>query len=407
MKRVLLANLKRAVPYTIELVLAAALLGALAIGGLFGMRALQNEVPEAQKTTVGIVLPADTEQRDLLMTMLGAYTADVIQLREFESITEGTQALRDGDFQLLIVVPRTAIADLRSGVNTPIEIRSNGELGLEEILLREMIEAGTRELSSAQAGIYAAPRLLSDLLTGETEGSVSYDDENRSLNETLNARYLSFATRNRSFYDASTRWRTRTPQETATQEKPYAQSLFLIAIATAIIVLYPLAAKDRPETWQRLSRRGLPFGVEMLSKWIAVFAVATIALFLLTSVLWIPQISEPLNRFAREVSMQAHTGAMRIQPFQVWLSLLPALAFFCGLWILLTTLVPNVYSIFAYLFLAVAILFASGNIVPPILLPFWLREAGAMLPLTRYAGVLAGIFFALLAQGISNRRWRV
>lgn len=407
MGRIFFLTCKRSIPYIGKLVIAGVLIGLLALGGLFGMRESTKDVPEANKTTVGIVVDPAMEHRLLMMSLLLDYTSDIMHLEQFKTEAEGMEALGRGAFRILVVVPTTAIADLRTGKNTPIEIRSRGTLGLDEILIREMIEAGTRELSSTQAGIYAASRLLRQTFLGTSvpealseSARAMWESVDREVNETLNNRYLAFATSNRSFF------RSDSESQSAEGAGEIATGMLLLTIALLFIVFYSMVARDSAVLWKMLRIKGLPFGVEMLSKFAAVFLTMSIAVFLVTLLFWLlgPTVLSIVG-VELEALRRLDIVEKLVMGMRLWLSLLPAVAFFAGIWILTTTLIQGVYAAFAYIAIAVALLFLAGYILPLDFLPYWLRQIGQFVPVMTPLGIACGVGFSLVAQAAADRRF--
>lgn len=132
----------------IALVLSVAYLGTRLlyqdqkIGALeIGFYKDPKEVEDSNKAAINII-----ENQESI--------AKLCHIQKF-SYKEGVSMLKKGKIHAFVVLPKNIIEDIMYGENTPIEVMSIGDSGMESFLFTELCTSATTTLSSAQAVIYS------------------------------------------------------------------------------------------------------------------------------------------------------------------------------------------------------------------------------------------------------------
>ncbi|MEY8338300.1 ABC transporter permease [Lachnospiraceae bacterium 62-35] len=134
-------------------IVLAVLLGTIA---LLAGKVLYGETALGRIQT-GVVLPENDRAARQALSMLSSMDS-VESICDFRYITEeeGIKGLKQGKLSALLLIPKDFIQSIMDGTNRQITVVLPENPGIEARVMREMTEAGTRTLKSAQAGIYAA-----------------------------------------------------------------------------------------------------------------------------------------------------------------------------------------------------------------------------------------------------------
>lgn len=148
----------KSIPYfiagAIVLVLLAGTIAFSASRMLYGDKAI-GKIP------VGVVMPEDDKLASMALSMVESLDS-VGSLCEFEYVgkKEGESLLKRGQIFALMELPDGLIQGIINGSNPPITITFPNNAGLEASVFKELTEAGTSILGTAQAGIYSADEYL-------------------------------------------------------------------------------------------------------------------------------------------------------------------------------------------------------------------------------------------------------
>lgn len=113
----------------------------------------------------------------------------LIRLEEEDTEEAALKKLREGEYSGVIVLPEHFVSDIITGKNTPGRVITDSASPMEEMLLRELAQAGGRLLSGGQAGVYSLQNFLRNKgLSGE-----EWNDMTLKINLNLIAEALSLS----------------------------------------------------------------------------------------------------------------------------------------------------------------------------------------------------------------------
>ena len=148
----------KSIPYflagAIVLVLLAGTIAFSASKMLYGDKALG-------KIIVGVVVPENDRLSEMAMNMVASLDS-VGSLCEFTYTDkeEGTKLLERGEIFALMELPPGLLEGIIDGSNIPVTITFPENSGLEAAVFKELTQAGTSILGTAQAAIYSTDDYL-------------------------------------------------------------------------------------------------------------------------------------------------------------------------------------------------------------------------------------------------------
>ncbi len=161
---ILKIEMKRAlksIPYFLTgAVVLAVLAGTIAFSAnrmLYGKKAVDS-------IQVGVAVPREDRGAKWIMSMVSSLES-VSSLCEFVYLDEeeGRRQMEKGEIYALMLIPDQLLEGIMNGTNEPVTIVFPEQAGLEASVFRELTDAGTEILKTAQAAIYAADHLLEDM----------------------------------------------------------------------------------------------------------------------------------------------------------------------------------------------------------------------------------------------------
>lgn len=161
---ILKTEMKRAlksIPYFLTgAVVLAVLAGTIAFSAnkmLYGSRAVGN-------IQVGVAIPEEDRGAKWMMSMVSSLDS-VSSLCEFVYLDEeeGRRQMKQGEIYALMLIPDQLLKGIMNGTNEPVTIVFPERAGLEAAVFRELTDAGTEILKTAQAAIYGTDELLKDM----------------------------------------------------------------------------------------------------------------------------------------------------------------------------------------------------------------------------------------------------
>ena len=138
---------------------------------------------------VGLVCLDSSPEARLAVQILSGQEdfQNLLDLEQEDTEEAALKKLRDGEYVGVIVLPQNFIQDIIYGKNTPGRVITDSASPLEEMLLRELAQAGSRLLSAGQAGVYS----LQDSLRDEGLSHEAWQDMTLKINMNLIAEALS------------------------------------------------------------------------------------------------------------------------------------------------------------------------------------------------------------------------
>lgn len=166
------------------------LAGAVVLAVLAGTIAFSaNRVLYGDKSVgsiqVGVTVPEEDRGAKWIMSMVSSLES-VSSLCEFVYVDEeeGRRQMENGEIYALMLIPDQLLEGIMNGTNEPVTIVFPEQAGLEASIFRELTDAGTEILKTAQAAIYGTDELLKDM--GRTSRIPQAESE-------LNRLYLKYA----------------------------------------------------------------------------------------------------------------------------------------------------------------------------------------------------------------------
>lgn len=306
---------------------------------------------QVSRIEVAVVTPEEDLLAAKVLDMIESLDS-VNSLCKFTYLDEkaALAGLNAGEYFALLTIPDGLVEGIMDGSNVPVVVTFPQHARLEAAVFRELTEAGTSILGTAQAGIYAADRYLYD-----NGLAVFVPDSEKDLNRI----FLSYALDREIYF--------RKEIVHAGGDVGIAAH-FVIAATTLVLFLTgipaaPLMRTNAPSLQQKLAMAGVGTGLQILIRGIcmgAVLCLLAVVPFLLI----------------------AGQGYVKVSMLN--LGLLAAACAVVALWILLCyELCRSSEAAILTLFgTTVVMMFLSGGIVPSVFLPETIREIGGYLPTT-------------------------
>ena len=184
-------QLKNAFLFVPKIFLIFVIFSGLLFGiGIYGNQIL-SENSSVEELSIAVVFP----KKDYLSSMTFSFLNKMQSVRELLTFVpmereEAFEHLKKEDVFAVIEIPDLFIEGILNGSNVPAKISLSEKHSLENILFRNLLDAGVSILGTAQAGIYAVDDILF---------SYQMFDSIPEMEEALNQIYLSF-TLNRDTY---------------------------------------------------------------------------------------------------------------------------------------------------------------------------------------------------------------
>ncbi len=138
------------------------LLGAIVLTILVGTVAfcslkLTSDTTSGYKVKLALVVEDDSSLMNLGLSMLDSAAVSSTSC-EFLQVTkeEADKLMADGELAGILLFPEGLVRSIIDGTNKPIEVTFPENSGFESAIIRELTEAVTRILGSAQAEVYAS-----------------------------------------------------------------------------------------------------------------------------------------------------------------------------------------------------------------------------------------------------------
>ncbi len=236
---------------------------ALILGFVFvaklGMENLLK--PQSNKVNVAFVMDPMMEQRPLFTSMISSTPSlqDVVNLSIETDFNKTKQKLDQNKLDVIIDLPKDVITDIIVGQNTPVKVYYPSNLGLEELLLKDLSYSVSRMLQSSQSAIYTLA-ILSE--------RYGLDDENAYLND----QFLKLVFSRQSIF---------TDQPEKTQTLSLQNHLSLVAYINFMLLLpvvfYRLIHQETKFLMKHLQVHGYSYLLQMVSS-IVVFTLCLLVI---------------------------------------------------------------------------------------------------------------------------------
>lgn len=326
------------------LVLLAGTVAFSASKMLYGEQALA-------KIQVGVVLPQDDKLAAKAISMVTSLDS-VGSLCEFTYVEEeeGRELLKKGELFALMVLPQGLIQGIMDGTNVPVDVLLPEHAGLESSVFKELTDAGSSILGTAQAAIYGTDEFLRLHLM---------EAEIPQAERELNAIYMKYALSRSAYF--------RTEQTSAAGDVSTAV-FYGISASVLVLLLLGIPAAPIVRPYSAVMEQKLTLiGIGRMKR----TAVRTLAL----SVPLILVSAVPFFWCLWKGWMNGGVGS-----FFVWLFLcLAAAGWILFLYELCGSITAGILALF---FTTAFMVFLSGGIVPSVFLPDVAAGLGRFMPTT-------------------------
>lgn len=209
--------------------------------------------PQSNKVRVAFVMDPEMEQRPLFSSMLSSTSSleGIVELH-LESDVEATmKKLKNQDIDVLVDLPKDLVMDIRTGINTPVRVYYPANLGLQELLFKDLARGIASMLQSSQSAIYTLGRLSQDY---------GISDANAYLNE----QFLKLALSRQSIFKTET-LQTDTPNlQTHLKLVVYLNFMMILPI-----VFYQVINQKSTILARRLQQQGYSYSIQFLASFLA------------------------------------------------------------------------------------------------------------------------------------------
>ncbi|RGZ01861.1 ABC transporter permease [Clostridium sp. AM58-1XD] len=332
-------------------IVLAALLGTIA---LLAGKVLYGEAAVGRVQT-GVVLPENDAIARQAMTMLSSMDS-VESICDFQYLDEetGRSMLESGQLSALLIVPNDFVQSIMNGTNRQVTVVLPENPGIEAKVLREITEAGTRTLKTAQAAIYAADEWLTvsgkqDMIK-QTEGD-------------LNRLYLKYALDREIYFKGH--------MISAAGDLTTAEHFVICGIIMFLILggipISGFFGRGRAVFYKKLKIMGIGDGISVAAEVLAVTCMYAAALFILAAAAG--TVYPKLWELAGRAGLGGAAGTFFI--VMAGAAMVVAVYELCG---------SRMAGMMAVFWGGIVMMFLSGGIIPSAFLPEALRGAGAWMP---------------------------
>lgn len=328
----------------------AAMLGTIVF---CGQKLLYGESRIGKVQTAIVMEKVDT-MTSLMLSVLEGMDS-VKELCDFHYVKEeeASEGLQKGIYQAAILVPEKLLQGILNGRNPEVKILLPDTGGVETAILKELTEAGMRNLGTAQAGIYAIDAYLM-----EQGMYVSVSEAEKILNKL----YLKYGMDREGYFSERT---SPVGNGLSISEYYFVSAIVLLLFLTGI----PCATVLKPEliAFRRKMRvNGMGDFKQLLAKQIALFCcLELLVFFIILGSFFISSVMEG-------IAVVSLMGAIRIVPV---LAAISAYIIFCYSF-MGTSLGGSMFLFFT----SIAFHIAAGGFLPEVFLPSILQKINWFLP---------------------------
>lgn len=173
--------------------------GALALCFIIGVISFSAskalyEKKDNNKVNIALSMPENDKSAKFMISIIKEMKSikencNFVQVNNKE---EARQMVKDGEAYGAIIIPKGLARDIMDGTNTPATVVLPNNSSIEANLIKDLIDSGTKSLTSAQAGIYA--------VTYEYE-EVYNDRITKELQDNINIKYFDHTLARESYFN--------------------------------------------------------------------------------------------------------------------------------------------------------------------------------------------------------------
>jgi len=173
--------------------------GALALCFIIGVISFSAskvlyEKKDNNKVNIALSMPDDEQSAKFMISII----KDMKSIKEncnFVQVNNREAAykmVRDGEAYGAIIIPKHLVHDIMDGTNTPATVLLPDKSSIEAMLIKDLIDGGTKSLSSAQAGIYAITYEYEDVYNKKLT---------KALQDSINIKYFDHTLARESYFN--------------------------------------------------------------------------------------------------------------------------------------------------------------------------------------------------------------
>lgn len=334
----------------------------------FCIKSLQGTQSDTQKLRIGYVA-----EENMLTDFAIAYIQNmesVQSLCSLESVSEqeGRKLLNEGELSALIVLPQDVINEILSGRNTPARLylpagdSAGGLYAVGTMLFEELASAGMGMLATAQAEIYAVSVILEEMTRDYDAGSSVTGDFVQTMYDDINRFNLSIATKREDLFHIENLSVTGTD----TYAVYYGSALFTIYILLAGLFIGSFCKRTSIQQTMTAKRIGVGYAAQLLDRCLAGGALLFLTTLLPLALLFVPAIRDLVTV---KLTIRGSISLILVIMFA---------AVYHMFWYQLVEKQESAVVVIGISALLQA--YASGCLIPAVLLPEAINKAGALLP---------------------------
>lgn len=159
----------------------------------FSVSKILYEKKDKNKVNIALSMPKDEKSAKLMISIL----KDMKSIKENCNFIEvnneeaAYEMVKYGGAYGAIIIPKHFVNDILDGTNTPATVILPDKSSIEAMLIKDLIDAGTKSLASAQAGIYA--------ITYEYE-EIFHERLTKELQDSINIKYFDHTLARESYF---------------------------------------------------------------------------------------------------------------------------------------------------------------------------------------------------------------
>ena len=173
--------------------------GALALCFIIGILSFSAskilyDKKDKNKVNIAISMPEDERSAKFMISIVKDMKSvkencNFIQVNNEEA---AYKMVEKGDVYGAIIIPKHFVHDIMDGTNTPATVLLPNKSSIEVMLIKDLIDGGTKSLASAQAGIYA--------ITYEYENAY-HERLTKALQDSINIKYFDHTLARESYFN--------------------------------------------------------------------------------------------------------------------------------------------------------------------------------------------------------------
>lgn len=251
------------------------MVGALALCFIIGIISfsaskLLYEEKNKNKVNIALSMPKDENSSKLMISIL----KDMKSIKENCNFIEvnneeaAYEMVENGDAYGAIIIPKHFVKDILDGTNTPATVVLPDKSSIEAMLIKDLIDAGTKSLASAQAGIYS--------IAYEYEG-IFNERLTKELQDDINIKYFDHTLARESYF----KHKVISATGDLTVFQYYISSGIVLFMLLLGMGFSKALSPNNNAFYEKLKPYGISKGIIILNRIISIFVVYIIISFII------------------------------------------------------------------------------------------------------------------------------